>query len=144
MKYSISSLTVILMAGGACWYAAAVSQPPRPSVAPSTIVPKDSVLFVQFDGVNAHMPAIKETAQWQAFDESGLRKRVFDILEMLASAGGPEAARLARAALDDLHRHGVSLGVALSTEDQPVALSPYGVLIIVPFLPHGWKRIKGP
>lgn len=137
MKHSISSLSVILMAGGACWYAAAVSQPAPPTVAPSSLVPKDSVLFVQFDGVNAHMPAIKETAQWQAFDDSGLRERVFDILEMLASTGGPDAARLARTALDSLHQHGMSLGIAMTAADDPVGLSPYGVLVF-----HGAGDLK--
>jgi len=129
MKSLLSCFTFCTLAGGAFWYAAAVSQPETRSASPATIVPKDSVLFVQFDGINAHMPAIKETAKWKAFDESGLRARVFDILEMLASAGSPDAGPLARTALDTLHQHGMSLGIATTAADQPLAISPYGVIV---------------
>ena len=137
MKNLLSILTVIAMAGGACWYAAAVTQQPARSIDPASIIPKDAVLFAQCDGVLDHMPAIRETAKWKSFDESGLRARVFDLLEMLASAGGPDAARLARTALDDLHQHGLSFGIAMTAEDQPLGLSPYGVIVF-----HGAGDLK--
>lgn len=137
MKNVISCLAVIGMASGACWYAAAVSQPAANSMDPAGMVPKDAVLFVQMDGVNAHLPAIKDTAKWKALDESGLRARIFDLLEMLASAGGPEAATLARSALDNLHQYGVTLGVAMTADDQPLQLSPYGVVVF-----HGAGELK--
>ena len=126
MKALLSILTVISMAGGACWYAAAVTQQPARSIDPATIIPNDAVRFAQCDGVLDHMPAIKETAKWKSFDESGLRARVFDLLEILASAGGPDAASLARTALDGLHQHGLSFGIAMTAEDQPLELSPFG------------------
>lgn len=129
MKNLLSCLVFCSLAGGACWYAAAVSQPETRSVDPAAIVPRDSVVFVQCDGVDDHMPAIKETAKWKAFDESGLRARVFDILEMLASTGGPDAAQLARTALDTLHRRGMSFGIATTAADQPLTISPYGVVV---------------
>lgn len=137
MKNLLSILTVIAMASGACWYAAAVTQQPARSVNPATLIPQDVVLFAQCDGVLDHLPAIRETAKWKSFDESGLRARVFDLLEMLASAGGPDAARLARTALDDLHQHGLSFGIAMTAEDQPLGLSPYGVIVF-----HGAGDLK--
>jgi len=129
MKNLLSCLVFCSLAGGTCWYAAAVSQPESRSTDPATIVPRDSVVFVQCDGVDDHMPAIKETAKWKAFDESGLRARFFDILEMLASTGGPDAAQLARTTLDTLHQRGMSFGIATTAADQPLTISPYGVVV---------------
>ena len=128
---------VTFMAGAGCWYAMATQQPRSAPVAPSSIVPKNTVLFLQFDGVNTHLPAIKQTAKWHAFEESGLRARVFDIAEVAASLGGPSAATLAGKALDNFHQYGMSLGIAMTSEDQPSVLSPYGVLVL-----HGAAELK--
>ena len=137
MKHLLSILVVISMAGGACWYAAAVPQQPAGSVNPATLIPQGVVLFAQCDGVLDHMPAIRQTAKWKSFDKSGLRARVSDLLEMLASVGGPDAARLVRTTLDDLHQYGLSLGIAMTAEDQPLGLSPYGVIVF-----HGAGDLK--
>lgn len=137
MKNWIPCLVVFSLAGGACWYAAAVTQPSRAAVDPSQIVPKDCVVFVQCDGLNDHLPAAQETAKWQAFDKSGLRARIFDLLEVLASSVGQDAGRLARASLDNLHQRGLSMGMALTAEDEPLQLSPYGVVVF-----HGAGELK--
>ena len=131
-------MSCLLMAGlscGAAYYAAAVPQADPSSVSPESLLPKDSVIFLQFDGANAHMPGLRQTAKWQALDDSRLRERVFDIVEMLAGTAGPDAAALARQALDTLFHDGISLGISLDGEQE--VLSPYGVIVL-----HGAASMK--
>ena len=135
MKILASFLLLAGFTCGAAFYAAAVPQAEQNAVDPNSLLPGESVIFLQFDGTDAHMPAIRETAKWKALDDSGLRERVFDVVEMFAATGGSDAAAMARRLLDTVFSKGVSAGVAL-TGDEP-GISPYAVIVI-----HGAGSMK--
>lgn len=91
-------------------------------------LPASAVAAFVIDGTAAHQPAISETAAWQALDESGLRDRVFDVLQTLAATLGAEEARQGREMLEHVMQHGLAAAISLDGDGGGVA--PWSVLVL--------------
>ena len=125
------AFSVLIMSGllcGASFYSIAGTTGTTQSVPPAELLPERAVVMVQIDGTKAHMPALRETAAWKALEDTEMRERIFDLIEMFVSAGTPEFAPTARKAMDDLMERGMSLAISISPDGQ--SFSPYGVLVL--------------
>lgn len=124
------AFSVLLMSSlllGASIYTIA-SPSSKQSVAPANLLPERSVIMLQVDGTDAHMPALRETAAWKSLEDTEMRQRIFDLVEMFVSSASPEFAPVARKAMNDLMQRGLSFAVSISPDGQQFA--PYGVLVM--------------
>ncbi len=130
MKYVMPCLCLIAAAFSLNWLSGAdeSGSKTRSSVAPETLLPASSVVLARFDGSDAHLDGLKQTAAWKSLEESGLMPRIFDLAQFFVSMGGDEAGKIARAAIEHVRANGVSLGVAVSADGK--GMSPYGVLVL--------------
>ncbi|MCR9199597.1 MAG: DUF1559 domain-containing protein [Planctomycetaceae bacterium] len=124
------AVSILMMSGallGASLYT--IAEPTRlQSVPPAELLPERAVVMLQVDGTKAHMPALRETAAWKALEDTQMRERVFDLVEMFVKAASPEMAATARKSMNDLMERGMSLAIAISPDGQSFA--PYGVLVL--------------
>jgi len=60
----------------------------RDEVRPEQLPGAASFLAARYDGADAHMLEIKQTADWRALEETQLMARVLDLVQMVATAGG--------------------------------------------------------
>lgn len=100
----------------------------KSKVAVAELLPSSSFLLVTYDGTAAHLPAIKETAAWQALEETQLTARLLDIGQMLISAAGEEQGVMARQAIEHFRQHGFSIAGSMSGSGD--GFLPYGVLVL--------------
>lgn len=130
MKYIMPCLCLFAAAFSLNWLSGADESgaKTKSSVAPETLLPASSVLLARFDGSDAHLDGLKQTAAWKSLEESGLMPRIFDLAQFFVSAAGEEAGKISRAAIEHVRANGVSLGVAISGTGQE--MSPYGVLVL--------------
>ena len=87
----------------------------RERVAPETLLPKNSVVYVGIDGAAEHEQAWKETAAYEALVESGLMDVVTRLFASIQQQSGGEEGIPGQLAmvLDHLMDHGISLSVAV-------------------------------
>ncbi len=132
MKSLTSFLSVIcVLAGGVSLaWVSGQNQPSTesPTVAAETLLPSSSFLVITYDGMNAHMPAVRETAAWKALEETGLTARILDLGQMFVSAASEENGVLAREAIEHLRANGLS--VAGSTSGSGEGLAPYAMVVL--------------
>lgn len=129
MKIMIAFLSV-LVAGGVLAFVAVPAQQSQAGLAvqPEVFLPKSAFAAFQSDGSLRHQPAISQTASWQALQETELQARVFDLLQMLASAADPEIGTVARDALEHVMANGLSFAASISASGN--GLTPYGVIVV--------------
>ena len=128
MRYLLSSLFVLVVAASLTWISGAdESKPSKPEVAAETLMPLNSFVAMTYDGTEAHMPAIKETAAWKALEETELTARLLDLGQMFVSAAGEQNGVLAREAIEHLRANGFSLAGSMSGSGE--GFTPYGVII---------------
>ena len=128
MRYLLSSLFVLAAAASLTWISGAdESKPSKPEVAAETLMPLNSFVAMTYDGTEAHMPAIKETAAWKALEETELTARLLDLGQMFVSAAGEQNGVLAREAIEHLRANGFSLAGSMSGSGE--GFTPYGVII---------------
>ena len=134
MKLLLSSLCLLTAGMSLAWVGSAdESKTKEPMVAVETLLPSNSFVVMTYDGTEAHMPAITETAAWQALEETELTARLLDIGQMFFSAAGEENGLMAREAIEHLRAHGLSIAGSISSSGQDFA--PYGILVL-----HGAGR----
>ena len=110
MKLLLSSLCLLTAGMSLAWVGSAdESKTKEPMVAVETLLPSNSFVVMTYDGTEAHMPAITETAAWQALEETELTARLLDIGQMFFSAAGEENGLMAREAIEHLRAHGLSI-----------------------------------
>lgn len=97
-------------------------------VAPVKLLPERTVIMLQFDGTSRHQPAIAETAAWKALEDTGMRARVFDLVQMFIAANAPDLAPIARKSMDDLMSKGLSFAMSVSPDGRQ--FTPYAVLVL--------------
>lgn len=123
---------------GSCLMAAFALSPSRAqnqvSQSPDHLVPKDTLLFVRWDGTKAHAQAFSETAAHEALYESGLMPLLEKAVGGLASQAGPAGGILdgpAGQAFNHVKEHGVRLAVALAAPgpNGPPMPMPYSVVV---------------
>ncbi|HUG91497.1 MAG TPA: hypothetical protein VML55_11715, partial [Planctomycetaceae bacterium] len=102
--------------------------------APETLLPEGSVLYLGWDGQEAHQEAWEQTAAYEALYKSGLIPTLSRAAQSLihqagerAGGGGGEA-KLLIELYEHLTSHGLSLGVALVGDAGPP--QPVGVLVV--------------
>lgn len=86
--------------------------------APETLLPKDSVLYVGWDGHDAHRQAWEETAAYEALYTSGLADVVKKLFQAGAARLGPQHRELVGNLFSHLTNHGFSLAVSLAESGQ--------------------------
>ncbi len=124
-------MLVALMAGG-MWFAwspgeAQVTQPVA-TPAPETLLPSDAVLYIGFDGLEAHQADFEKTVAYQSLYESGLADAVEKLLDAIQKRSGdvPEI-QLLRDVYGTLMQNGASIAVSVSSDQGPPL--PYGVVV---------------
>ncbi|MEX0725423.1 MAG: DUF1559 domain-containing protein [Planctomycetaceae bacterium] len=105
-----------LIAGGV---GAVLSQNDAEPVAPATLIPQNSLLYVSCDGRAAHQAGFENTAAYEAFYKSGLMDVVGRATSaILESMSGGEAAALSDI-IKKLSENGITAGLTLSTAGGP-------------------------
>lgn len=95
--YQGKLLTAVMLCGTVAGIAVWAATPTVQDIAPASLHPARSVIYVDWDGSEQHLQAIRETAQYQSLVESGLLSYV----SQLAQQG-------LQAALQDMRRNGSS------------------------------------
>lgn len=106
----------------------AASRPEHAAVEPESFLPASAVAALIVDGTGIHQPGISETAAWKSLEETGLRARMFDVIETFASIGGPDLARTGRRILDHVMVNGIALAAGVSTGSDQV--TPWTVCVL--------------
>jgi hypothetical protein len=123
---------------GSCVIAAFALSPSRAqnqvAQSPDKLIPKDSLLFIRWDGTKAHAQAFSETAAHEALYESGLMPLLEKAFKGIASEAGPVGGLLdgpAGQAFNHVKDNGVRLGVALAAPgpNGPPMPLPYSVAV---------------
>lgn len=97
-------------------------------VKPETMLPASAVAAFVWEGQQAHLAGLKETAAWKALEETELNARLLELVKLFASAAGEDAGQLVHELIHHLRDNGVSMAVAISGDDS--ALSPYGAVVL--------------
>ena len=97
-------------------------------MAVTELLPSSCYLFATYDGTEAHLPALKETAAWKALEETELTARLLDLGQMLISAAGEEQGVMAREAIEHLRQQGFSVAASMSGTGKD--FRPYGVVVL--------------
>ncbi|MCA9065596.1 MAG: hypothetical protein KDA96_21155, partial [Planctomycetaceae bacterium] len=120
---------LLFIVSGTAWaWVASTSPAPLQKKTPEQILPASAVTVFHCDGSEIHKSDLKQTAAWKAIEETGLRSRIFDLLQMFANAADVEAGSTGRAVIDHVYAHGASF--AASTGPTPDQLAPFGVLVL--------------
>lgn len=123
---------------GSCLVAAFALSPGRAqnreAQSPDKLVPKDTLLFVRWDGTTAHAGAFSETAAHEALYESGLMPLLEKAIQGIASQSGPAQGMLngpVGQAMEHIKNNGIRLSVALAAPQPngPPMPLPYAVLV---------------
>lgn len=128
-------------ATGVAWAAIAMtSSNTIPAVDAATLHPERAIVYVQWDGSDAHAAAIKETAQYKALVESGLFDYAVKLVEqsvpaLMAQAGGGRTSQEELRSAQELLTYVSSImenGASLSITDGPTAgaMSPVVTLVL--------------
>lgn len=86
---------------------------PKSSPAPETLLPESSLVYVGWDGIDAHRQAWQATAAHAAIFETGLDGIVQKLVTFAGQQAGQDQAQLVTTTLDRIARRGVSLAVAI-------------------------------
>jgi Protein of unknown function (DUF1559) len=105
-----------------------VASETQSEASPTSLLPKTTVAAFIVDGTDKHQPAIADTAAWKSLEETGLRDRVFDLLQTAVTLAVPEAGRDARELLEHVMSNGASAAISLSASGNE--LTPYSVLVL--------------
>ena len=103
-----------------------VRQPQNPPV--ESLMPQNSILYVSWDGNDAHREAWEKTAAHDALYKSGCVEFLTKLSSVFAANAPPEVTGLIKDQIDVLSNRGVSLAIALPAEPGPPL--PYGVLVL--------------
>jgi prepilin-type processing-associated H-X9-DG protein len=99
----------------------------KKSPAPETLLPAHSILYVGWDGIDAHQQAWKETAAHAALVESGLSDLLPKIAAFVGKHAGPEPAKILSDSSSHLARKGLFLAVATADQGPPI---PWVTLVL--------------
>ncbi|MCA8999693.1 MAG: DUF1559 domain-containing protein [Planctomycetaceae bacterium] len=141
------TLLVVLMFGLSAGLGWIYAQRDQDMVPPESLIPMESVIYCQFDGAMLHDGAYRQTAAYQALNESGLMDAIENVLKSLAEQN-PDA-REALEAMKHLQDHGLSLGIAVEPPQQGPPRA-WGVIVVhdaaegVEFLEDLVRRAKPP
>ena len=129
MKIVLAWMSVLAAGMSLAWVGGAdEAKTEESNVTVTELLPASSFLFVTFDGTDAHLPAIQETAAWKALEETELTARLLDIGQMLISAAGEEQGVLAREAIEHLRQQGFSIAGSMSGNGND--FRPYGLVVL--------------
>jgi len=125
MRHAIVALFLALGCLGLSWRTGAgesgggqsVGAVLRDEVRPEQLLGAASFLAARYDGADAHMLEIKQTADWRALEETQLMARVLDLVQMVATASSEQTGIVVRQLLDHIRRKGLTAAVALGGED---------------------------
>ncbi|MFM8726844.1 MAG: hypothetical protein ACKON9_17165, partial [Planctomycetaceae bacterium] len=125
MRHAVVALCLAVGCFGLSWRtgaseggsAASVRSVGRDEVRPEQLLGAASFLAARYDGADAHMLEIKQTADWRALEETQLMARVLDLVQMVATAGGEQAGIVVRQLLDHIRRKGLTAAAAMGGED---------------------------
>ncbi|HSG68881.1 MAG TPA: hypothetical protein VLA12_00625, partial [Planctomycetaceae bacterium] len=93
---------------GVAWF-----QPAAKSKPVETLLPAETVLYINWDGMDLHRDAWKKTAAAEAFVDSGLYDACLKAVKGLLAQAGPEASAMSEMALKQIVDRGFSLSVSL-------------------------------
>ncbi|MCA9084024.1 MAG: DUF1559 domain-containing protein [Planctomycetaceae bacterium] len=127
MKRTGLCLAVLITAGVSLLALAAPSATVQ-NVAPESLLPQTAVIALHFDGDAAHRPAIEQTAAWKALEQTGMRARVFDLIETFIATQRSDVASVVRSALEGVMENGLSLAASASADGNSFA--PYGMMVV--------------
>ena len=122
-----NAVTILALAGTMLGFTI-MSPAAQEDVEPVRLLPERSAIMLQVDGTARHKPAITETAAWKALEDTGMRARVFDLVQMFIAASAPELAPTARKSMDDLMSRGLSFAVSISPDGRQ--FTPYAVIVL--------------
>ncbi|APZ94992.1 DUF1559 domain-containing protein [Fuerstiella marisgermanici] len=127
LRTIVLSCFTMSLAGAAYWTVAAPLAPQK-AVPPENFLPARATALLKMDGNAQHRPAIEQTAAWKSLEETGMRARMFDLVETFVATRDGELAKVVRKQMDSLLENGLSAAVCVSADGQSVA--PYGVIVL--------------
>jgi len=101
-------------------------------VAPESLIPEKSLLFIRFDGTKAHAAAMEKTAAYDALYRSELIPTVVRVVKGLSAQSPPEAQQMladATQVLVGVMDDGIDLGIALENGAGGPP-RPWGVIVL--------------
>ncbi|MFO0536763.1 MAG: DUF1559 domain-containing protein [Planctomyces sp.] len=124
MRHAVVALFLALGCFGLSWRTGAgeggggvrVTAMVRDEVRPEQLLGAGSFLAARYDGADAHMLEIKQTADWRALEETQLMARVLDLVQMVATASSEQTGIVVRQLLDHIRRKGLTAAVGMGGE----------------------------
>ena len=89
------------------------------SVAPATLIPQNSLLYISYDGRINHQEAFEKTATYEAFYKSGLMDVVNRVINSLLTSTPDQTAAKIGEFVKHLCEHDVTAGMTISTAGGP-------------------------
>ncbi|MFN0053082.1 MAG: DUF1559 domain-containing protein [Planctomycetales bacterium] len=99
------------------------------SPAPEKLLPAEALLYVGWDGSEAHQDAWKKTAAYDALIQSGLGGLVVKLSALAEREVGPEPVRMVMTSLEHLSRQGLYLAAAAPSVEQGPPLPQLTVVV---------------
>jgi hypothetical protein len=125
---SIALVSVALLVAGSLFWGVGADESKTASVAPETLLPASSCIYMTDDGSIRHLEGLKQTAAWKSLEDTQLIARILDLVQLFVSASGEANGQLARDVIDHVRGHGVSF--AFSVTGNGDGLTPYGTLVL--------------
>ena len=122
----VTCFTLIL--AGTAYFTLAAPVAPQQAVAPETFLPARATVLIKMDGNAQHRPAIKQTAAWKSLEDTGMRARMFDLVETFVATQDAELSKVVRKQMDSLLENGLSAAFSVSPDGKSVA--PYVVAVL--------------
>jgi prepilin-type processing-associated H-X9-DG protein len=124
-----AGITFLIVLGGGLWLAVGLAQDAK-TPPPEKLLPADAVLYVGWDGTDAHSAAWEKTAAYEALVKSGLGDIAGRMVEFAETQGGNGAVmRQMVTGLEKLASSGFQLtvGIPISGDGPP---APQGTIVI--------------
>jgi len=125
---SIASVSVAVLLAGSLFWMVGADESRTASVAPETLLPASSCIYMTHDGSIPHLEGLKQTAAWKSLEDTQLIARILDLVQLFISTTGEANGQLARDVMDHVRAHGVSL--AFSVTGNGDGFAPYGTLVL--------------
>ncbi len=128
MLRTVVLLCLTLSLAGAAYWTTAAPVVTQQTIPPENFLPARSTVLIKMDGHAQHRPAIEETAAWKSLEATGMRSRMFDLVETFIATRDTQLAEDVRNQMENLIEQGLSLAVSVSPDGQSIA--PYGVVVL--------------